>query len=79
MKRFWAYAGNRYYPSEAGRDDFVGAFNSVDEAVAAAKAACEKIDKGIDENSNGQYAWWEVIEVTDEGPKVLTDELWEKE
>ena len=79
MKRFWAYAGSRYYPTEAGYDDFVGAFHSATEAATAAKAACEKIDKSIDETSDGRFAWWEVIKVTDEGPKVLTDELREKE
>lgn len=67
MKRFWAYAGAVYYPTQAGEHDFVGAFENQAEAEAALPPKREE----------GWSQWWKVIEVTDDGPKTVAEGYWD--
>ena len=52
MKRFLAFAGSRYYPS-GGWEDFIGDFDTLEEASAFAAAFEEDITP---------YGWWNVAD-----------------
>lgn len=49
-KRFLAFGGYNYYPG-GGWEDFAGSFDTLDEAVTAAKEAADK-----------DYGWWNVAD-----------------
>jgi hypothetical protein len=54
MKRFLLFAGDKYYPS-GGWHDFIGAFDSVEEAGAHAR-------KTNDEFNYTCFGWYHVVD-----------------
>ena len=50
MKRYLVFFGSTYYPNK-GMDDFIGDFDTNEEAVEAIKKASEEEDKEFD------YSW----------------------
>lgn len=51
LKRFFLFSGDTYYPS-GGWHDFTASYDTLEEAIAAAK-------------SLGKYEWFHVIDSTD--------------
>lgn len=49
MKRYLLFAGDTYYPG-GGWTDFIGSFDSIDDAIAA--------------TGHVQHDWWHVVDAT---------------
>ena len=54
MKRYLSFAGANYYP-EGGWDDFVGSFDTPQEAAAAGVAEVDEL---------GMTGWYHVVDAT---------------
>jgi hypothetical protein len=59
MKRYMLFAGDDYYPA-GGWDDFIGSFDSVEDAMASFP--------------RDRYDWWHIVDATI-GQEVSIDEL----
>ena len=53
MKRFFAFCGDNYYPS-GGMDDFIGDFDTVEEAISAVTA---KVENDFPDDERKAYQW----------------------
>lgn len=57
MKRYLVFHGDVYYAS-GGWDDFIGSFDVLDEAIAAAPRS--------------DFTWWHVVDTENEaGPRIV--------
>lgn len=67
MKRFAAFRGDVYYPMR-GLGDYVGSFDTADDAIAAAKA--KSADGYRDEYEEDTYEWWVVYDTSTDPPTL---------
>lgn len=65
MKRYLVFTGENYYPS-GGWDDFVGDYDDLKAAIAAA-------DNDPDWQARAPQRWWHVVD--SEGREIVADDL----
>lgn len=64
VANFLAFAGERFYPA-GGAEDLIGAFNELDEAVAACRAWLWFVDPEAHGSTRDVHdGWWHVFDIT---------------